>query len=325
MLLANHRCASAVAYKYALRTLSAKHVFPKSDKRSTKSAPHAKLAQHRKNGERENALRILKALSTHLWPSKETGTDHIGIKTRVGVSLSLLITAKLITIQVPFIFKALVDQLNAIDAASAAADPHTTVPVAVVLGYGVARSTASGFQELRNALFATVAQKAIRRVSRDVFMHIHKLDMHYHLMKNTGALSRTVDRGGRSIQVALSSMVFNVAPTLLEITLVSGLLAANASWLYSVVCFATIGTYSAYTIGITQWRTQFRKAMLQLENEAAGKVCKPYVAYISEYCIYHIRLLIRLVLVASRSSNVPFHHDLTAVPCHLCQFVATCK
>jgi ATP-binding cassette, subfamily B (MDR/TAP), member 7 len=283
MLLARHRCAAAAAARYArhprLRlstnyALKALSSTAKSDDRS-KPPPAAAAAKAAERDERENTVRILRALSAHIWPSKEVCKDHVFVKTRVGLSLGLLVAAKVITIQVPFIFKNLVDQLNAIDpsaAATAATDPYVAVPVGLVLGYGLARSTASGFQELRNAVFATVAQRAIRRVSRDVFAHIHKLDMQYHLMKNTGALSRTIDRGGRSIQYTLSSMVFNVVPMLLEITLVSGILATQASWHYSAVCFATIGSYSAYTIGVTQWRTKFRKAMIQLENEASAKV-----------------------------------------------------
>ncbi|CAM9877989.1 unnamed protein product [Phaeothamnion confervicola] len=243
--------------------------------------------------ERENAGRILRTLAAHLWPSKEMQPDHAAIKARVALSLGLLVGAKLITIQVPFIFKHLVDGLTAVSpqiaesrvadmaaaAGAATTDPMVAVPVALVLGYGVARSTAAGFQELRNAVFATVAQQAIRRVAVSVFEHLHQLDLSYHLQKNTGALSRIIDRGGRSIQFTLSSMVFNVFPTLLEISLVSGIVATQASWKYSMVCFGTIGAYVAYTLAITQWRTQFRKAMIKLENEAGAKVNDSLVNY----------------------------------------------
>jgi ATP-binding cassette, subfamily B (MDR/TAP), member 7 len=144
---------------------------------------------------------------------------------------------------VPFIFKNLVDKLTAVDAtasaaaasaAAAAADPLTAVPLALVLGYGLARSTASGLQELRTTIFAVVAQRAIRRVSRNIFMHIHSLDLQFHLAKNTGVLTRTIDRGGRSIQYTLNSMVFNVVPMVLEIGLVGGILATQASVLYAI-------------------------------------------------------------------------------------------
>ncbi|CAN0491884.1 unnamed protein product, partial [Ectocarpus sp. 12 AP-2014] len=198
--------------------------------------------------------------------------DHVSIKARVVGSLALLLGAKLVTIQVPFIFKGLVDTLGetsraAAEAAAATGDAvvaggvspeaAVAVPMSMVLGYGIARSTASGAQELRNVVFAVVAQRAIRRVGRDVFEHLHDLGLKYHLEKNTGTVSRIIDRGG----------------------LVSGILASQASWKYSAVCCSTIVTYSAYTFGITQWRTKFRKQMIAQENEASAKVTDSLVNY----------------------------------------------
>ncbi|CBN75449.1 iron-sulfur clusters transporter atm1, mitochondrial precursor [Ectocarpus siliculosus] len=244
--------------------------------------------------ERDNAKRILRTLATHLWPSKELQADHVSIKARVVGSLALLLGAKLVTIQVPFIFKGLVDTLGETSRVAAAAAAATgdavvaggvspeaavAVPVSMVLGYGIARSTASGAQELRNVVFAVVAQRAIRRVGRDVFEHLHDLGLKYHLEKNTGTVSRIIDRGGRSIQYTLSAMLFNVLPTIVEISLVSGILASQASWKYSAVCCSTIVTYSAYTFGITQWRTKFRKQMIAQENEASAKVTDSLVNY----------------------------------------------
>ncbi|CAM9878675.1 unnamed protein product [Ascophyllum nodosum] len=238
------------------------------------------------DSERENAKRILRTLARHLWPSKELQADHMSIKVRVVGSLALLLGSKLITIQVPFIFKNLVDTLGETSQTAAAAglagaplEVSVAVPVALVLGYGIARSAASGAQELRNAVFAVVAQRAIRRVARDVFEHLHDLDMSYHLAKNTGTVSRILDRGGRSIQFTLSSMLFNVLPTILEVGLVSGILANQASWQYSAVCGSTIVAYTAYTLGVTQWRTKFRKQMIALENQASAKVSDSLVNY----------------------------------------------
>ncbi|KAG5183176.1 iron-sulfur clusters transporter atm1, mitochondrial precursor [Tribonema minus] len=256
--------------------------FDKKKKKPVVVAETVEQPELDQKGEREVALRILKTLSAHIWPSKEVTKDHVSIKARVGISLTLLVASKLVTIQVPFIFKNLVDNLNSVDpaaTAAVAADPWTAVPIALVLGYGLARSTASGFQELRTTIFATVAQRAIRRVSRDIFMHIHALDLQFHLAKNTGVLTRTIDRGGRSIQYTLNSMVFNVVPMVLEIGLVSGILLSQASWHYSAVCFGTIGAYAAYTVAVTQWRTKFRKDMIRLENEASAKVTDSLVNY----------------------------------------------
>ena len=119
---------------------------------------------------------------------------------------------------------------------------------------GVARSTSTGMQELRNAIFATVAQRAIRRVARDVFLHLHGLDLRFHLNRQTGAIARVMDRGSRSINFVLNSMTFNVVPTILEIGLVSSILGAKCGWEYAAVTVATLTGYTAFTVGITQWR-----------------------------------------------------------------------
>lgn len=133
--------------------------------------------------------------------------------------------------------------------------------------------------EARNAVFATVAQRAIRRVARQVFEHLHNLDLRFHLNRQTGALSRVIDRGSRSINFVLSAMVFNVVPTFLEIGLVSGILANKFGGAYAGVVLATIATYSAFTIGITQWRTQFRRDMNKLENEASNMAIDSLINY----------------------------------------------
>eukprot|EP01035_Chromulina_nebulosa_P021903 gene21903-28358_t len=102
-----------------------------------------------------------------------------------------------------------------------------SVPLVLAMSYGLARSSAAGFGELKNAIFSEVAHGAIRKVSRNIFEHLHQLDLQFHLDRNTGALSRTIDRGTRSINFALTAMLFNVFPTALEVFLVSGLLTYN--------------------------------------------------------------------------------------------------
>jgi ABC-type multidrug transport system fused ATPase/permease subunit len=187
------------------------------------------------------------------------------IKARVVGPLGLLVSSKLILIQVPFLFKHIVDELTLPHAAAAAelgvsatADPLLAVPLSLVVGYGIARSTALGFQELRNSIFATVSQKAIRAVARDIFVHLHSLDMNFHLNRQTGGLSRVIDRGSRSIQYTLSAMLFNVVPTALEISLVSAILTTKFGWQFAACTCMTIGSHAAFTIGITLWRTPFR-------------------------------------------------------------------
>ena len=127
-----------------------------------------------------------------------------------------MISSKLINTSVPFIYSLAVDSLS---------QPETVMP-AMVLGilasYGVARVTALGCGELRNAVFAKVSQHSIRKIGRNVFLHLHDLDLAFHLNRQTGALSKTIDRGSRGISFALSALVFNVVPTVVELSLVCG-------------------------------------------------------------------------------------------------------
>lgn len=163
-------------------------------------------------------VKILRTLASYLWMK-----DNPEFRFRVVAALFLLVGAKVLNVQVPFLFKLAVDWLNtATGNAGALASNPTAValfatPVAVLIGYGIARSGASAFNELRTALFSKVALRTIRLVSRKVFSHLHDLDLRYHLSRETGALSRIIDRGSRAINFILSSMVFNVVPTILEV------------------------------------------------------------------------------------------------------------
>jgi ABC-type transport system involved in Fe-S cluster assembly fused permease/ATPase subunit len=189
-----------------------------------------------------------------------------------------MVASKAVTINVPFVFKALVDSLPAAEMVTT--DPVlATIPLSLVLAYGASRATASGLQEWRNAIFSHVAQDAIRRVGRRVFDHVHKLDMQFHLNRNTGQVSRILDRGNRSISFVLNAMVFNVVPTTLEVSIVTGLMAYNCGPAHAGVVLATIGAYTGFTIGITKWRTQFRRDMNRLDSQASGRVVDSLLNY----------------------------------------------
>jgi ATP-binding cassette, subfamily B (MDR/TAP), member 7 len=235
----------------------------------------------------EADIRILKNLSKHLWPSMslEDKDKEKNIKVRVISSLFLLTSAKLVNIQVPFLFKHIIDEYNLMDStALTTADPLVAAPVMLVIGYGIARSTASFAHEARTAVFSTVAQDVIRRVARDVFRHLHSLDMQFHINKSTGVVSRIIDRGSRSINFALSAMLFNVAPTILEVGLVSGLLAWNLGPQYALVACGTVGAYVIFTINISSWRIKIRQAMNRNENEASGNL----ISYRFHYSLFYL-------------------------------------
>ena len=239
--------------------------------------------------------RIFQTLSQHVWPTtsakdltEQERLDRYKRKQRVVASMALLVSGKAVTITVPYVFKYLVDSLpspETIAAAASGAASDPTVPIAALLCYGLGRAGSSGLQEWRNALFAHVTQDAIRHVGRTVFDHIHSLDLSFHLQRNTGQLSRILDRGQRSISFVLQSMVFHLGPTMVEVCLVAGLLMYQFGTAHGVVVIGTVGTYVGFTLGITQWRTTFRREMNRLDNQASARVVDSLLNYETvQYC-----------------------------------------
>ena len=225
-----------------------------------------------------SGTQILKTMLGYAWPS-----DRPEIKKRVLASLSLLILAKVVNVEVPFIFKYAIDYLNKHTGDMLAfTDPSSTVlttAMSLMIAYGVARASSSLFNELRNAVFAKVAHDSIRRVANQVFTHLHNMDLNFHLNRNTGALSKTIDRGTRGINFVLSALVFNVVPTLFEVSLVSGLLYYKFGPAYAAVTLGCITAYSIYTLAVTQWRTQFRVKMNKAENAAGAQAVDSLINY----------------------------------------------
>lgn len=169
--------------------------------------------------------------------------------------------------QVPFYFKSIVDSMN-IDFATLGGTAASVAGTAI-FAYGATRIGATIFQELRNAIFASVAQKAIRRVAGNVFTHLLNLDLSFHLSRQTGGLSRAIDRGTKGISFLLTSMVFHILPTALEISLVCGILTYQFGWKFALITASTMAAYTYFTIATTAWRTKFRKAANAADNKGA--------------------------------------------------------
>jgi ATP-binding cassette, subfamily B (MDR/TAP), member 7 len=205
--------------------------------------------------QRKVDLAILKEMAKYLWPKGEFGT-----KVRVGTALGLLVGAKVLNVQVPFYFKSIVDSMN-IDFL-AVGGTAWTVAGSMIVAYGVTRVGAALFQELRNAVFASVAQKAIRNVACNVFRHLLRLDLNFHLTRQTGGLTRALDRGTKGISFILTSMLFHIFPTFLEISMVCGILTYQYGPQFAAITGATMLAYTAFTITTTSWRTKFRKSRL---------------------------------------------------------------
>ncbi|BCS24429.1 ATP-binding cassette Fe/S cluster precursor transporter ATM1 [Aspergillus puulaauensis] len=215
---------------------------------------------------------IMREMSKYLWPKGDWGT-----KLRVGTALSLLVGAKVLNVEVPFYFKSIVDSMN-VDFAAVGGTAYT-VAGSMLIAYGVTRIGATLFQELRNAVFASVAQKAIRRVARNVFEHLLRLDLNFHLSRQTGGLTRAIDRGTKGISFLLTSMVFHVVPTALEISLVCGILTHQYGLKFAAITATTMLAYSAFTITTTAWRTKFRKQANAADNKGATVAVDSLINY----------------------------------------------
>lgn len=220
---------------------------------------------------------VLKETYAFIKPSSD-----IGFAARVSAALALLIGSKVLTVQVPFLFKYTIDALTNDPTGTTAATiagMASFTPAALILGYGAARAGASLCNEARNAVFARVTQRAIRSVANRVFVHLHGLDLAFHLGRQTGAVARIIDRGTRGINFILSSMVFNVVPTLFEVTLVAGILAYKCGPAFAGLTATTIAAYTAFTFGVTQWRTRFRKEMNRAESLASARAVDSLINY----------------------------------------------
>jgi len=215
---------------------------------------------------------IMKEMSRYLWPK-----DSLSTKLRVGLAVSLLVGAKVMNVQVPFYFKSIVDALN-IDVASTGGTA-ATIAGTMILAYGATRIGATVFQELRNAVFASVAQKAIRRVACNVFDHLLRLDLSFHLSKQTGGLTRAIDRGTKGISFLLTSMVFHILPTALEITMVCGILTWQYGGSFAAITALTMTAYSVFTIWTTSWRTKFRRQANAADNKASTVAVDSLINY----------------------------------------------
>ncbi len=209
-----------------------------------------------------NDLKTLKTLLPYLWR----------FKLRVLLALACLIAAKVAGVATPLYLKDIVDQLSL---------PATmaVVPLLALAGYGLARLLSSVLGEMRDAIFARVVQGAVRTVAREVFSHLFRLSLRFHLERQTGGMSRDIERGTKGIGFLLNFTVFNILPTLVEIGLVIGILLHRYNAWFAVVTFATIAIYIVFTLVITEWRTVFRRSMNDLDSKANSKAIDALINY----------------------------------------------
>ncbi|KAH9972378.1 P-loop containing nucleoside triphosphate hydrolase protein [Russula compacta] len=228
---------------------------------TTESSPAPPKAAVTNAEQRQRDWAIVRRLVVHIWPKGDWAT-----RGRVVLGVGLLISGKLLNVHVPLFFKEIIDALNIpIDAQSAV----WAVCGSLILAYGAARIGATLFSELLNAVFANVGQRAVRTVARQTFEHLLNLDLKFHLSRQTGGLTRAIDRGTKGVTFILQSILFRVVPTALEISLVCGILTYKFGWDYAAITLATMTAYTWFTVRTTAWRTQFRREANAADNKAA--------------------------------------------------------
>jgi ATP-binding cassette, subfamily B, heavy metal transporter len=195
---------------------------------------------------------------------------------RVLLALSCLVAAKVASIGVPLVLKQLVDALDL-----KPGDPRVAlaVPVALLLAYGALRLSITLFTELREFLFYPVAARIARRVGLETFEHLLSLSLRFHLERQTGGVSRDMERGARSIQSLLNYFIYNILPTLVEISLVITLLAAKFDGWFAAITFGALVLYITFTVTVTEWRTHFRRAMNEQDSKANTKAVDALINY----------------------------------------------
>ena len=208
--------------------------------------------------------RTINLLAPFLWPK-----DKNSMKLRVIAAVICLLLAKAANVGTPPILGYAVDSLTEL---SQGLNVYMLIPLALIVSYGIARVAALAFGELRNAIFSKVAQNAITQLTLNTFKHLHSLSLQFHLGRQTGALSKFIDRGTKGVNFLLNYVLFNVIPTIIEIFLVAGILAYIYGLKYALVTLITISLYIVVTFTVTQWRLQFRRRMNAADNDVSTKL-----------------------------------------------------
>jgi len=215
--------------------------------------------------ERRSALRTIRKVAPYLWPE-----DKPWVKRRVVIALAMLALAKIVTVATPFVYKAAVDVLAG-DADGSPAWMLALGAVGLTVAYGIARLGTVGFQQLRDAVFARVAQRALRQLALETFQHIHALSLRYHITRKTGGLSRIIERGVKGVEFLLRFLLFSVGPLILELLLTGIILAVVFDISYLLVLAVTIALYIVFTFKVTEWRVKIRREMNKQDTDANQK------------------------------------------------------
>ncbi|AXK79330.1 ABC transporter ATP-binding protein/permease [Pseudolabrys taiwanensis] len=232
----------------------------------------------RVSADREALLRTVVHLWPYIWPS-----DRADLKGRVVGAMALLLVAKLATIAVPFTFKWATDALAGGGSAPVASSDWlvwiVAAPILMTVAYGGMRILMAVLTQLRDGLFAKVAMHAVRRLAYRTFVHMHELSLRFHLERKTGGLTRVLERGRNGIETIVRMVILQLAPTIIELALVTGVLMWQFDWRYVVVILITVVLYMAYTYYATEWRIGIRRKMNDSDTDANVKAIDSLLNY----------------------------------------------
>ncbi len=215
------------------------------------------------------SMRTVLSLLPYLWPK-----DNPSARARVVIALLFMLLSKVVTVYVPIVYGNIVDTLAPKDGRAMLA-----VPVALLIAYGLARIGGAGFGELRDALFASVQQRAVRLLALRTFRHLHAVSLRFHLDRQTGGMSRVIDRGVQGMQSVLRLAVFNVVPTALELVMVTAIIWRMFDWRYAAVTCVAVLAYIAYTTLLAGRRGRYRRTMNDTDNDASTKALDSLLNY----------------------------------------------
>ena len=218
-----------------------------------------------------------KSASRSDWATLQTLFPYLWVyKWRVLAALACLIGAKMANVGVPLVLKRLIDALSI-----SPSNPQAllVLPLGALVAYGALRLSTTVFTELREFLFARVTQRAVRTITLQVFRHLHALSLRFHLNRQTGGMTRDIERGSRGVSSLISYTLFNILPTLVEITLVLGYLVLNYDIWFSIITAGALVLYIAFTVIVTNWRTHFRRTMNDLDSKANTKAIDSLINY----------------------------------------------
>ena len=213
------------------------------------------------SAERRSGWRTIRRVSPYLWPA-----DQPWVKRRVVLALLALVVGKIIAVVTPILYKQAVDAL-----AGEGVSPLMLGAVGLTVAYGMARLFSNGFQQLRDAVFAAVGQRALRALALETFTHIHRLSMRYHLTRKTGGLSRIIERGVKGVDFLLRFLLFSIGPLVLELLMIAGILFFLFDVWYLAVIVLTIAVYVWFTFAVTEWRVKLRREMNDQDTDANQK------------------------------------------------------